>query len=160
MWFCKWEVRDSRIHGKGVFVRESVPRGRILSIGCRPTILREEEYLLRARTDPDLFRNSVRLLGKYYGYEPGGTVPEDYINHSANSNVLYHMGALIALRDIQPDEELTVDYNHYFGFDADGHMTDRDSGEIVHGSLPRQSLVTTCSTIISLVTGIGEWDGT
>jgi len=159
MWLGNAVIRESGLHGKGVFSLKFVPKGRILSVWQVREVLREEEYLARAESEPEVRRNSVRLVGKYYGYEPGGTVPEDYINHSYDPNLLYHVGVYIALKDISPGEELTVDYNHYFNFDRTGHLTDRTSGAVVHGLSPKESLIRNCQAVIALVREIENWDG-
>jgi SET domain-containing protein len=154
--FIKTEIRESQIDREGVFTLEIVPKGKILSIWRNITLHEEEEY--NARVDDRPFRrNAVRIIGRYYGYQEGGTVPEDYINHSDNPNVLYFMGILIALKDIQCGEELLVDYNYYFGLR--NRFKDVQSGNLVTGLSPRECMLQSCQQLIDLLEDIEDWDG-
>lgn len=104
------EVRDSIIHGKGVFTTAYVPKHSVI---CRVNIVREvtDEYPL----DP----GKGELEHHCHWYPDGTTVlvgePHRYLNHSCEPNTFYYtinkVIYLIAMRDIQEDEELTLEYS-------------------------------------------------
>ena len=104
------EVRDSIIHGKGVFTTEHVPRHSVI---CRVNIVREvtDEHPL----DPD----KGELRHHCHLYSDGNMFllaePHRYLNHSCEPNTFYYtinkVSYLIATRNIQEDEELTLEYS-------------------------------------------------
>ena len=104
------EVRESTVHGKGVFTAAYIPKHSVI---CRVNIVREitEEQPL----NPD----NGELLHHCHWYADGTTVlvgkPQCYLNHSCDSNVFYYtvnsVSYLMSMRDIQKDEELTLDYS-------------------------------------------------
>lgn len=150
------EIKESKIDRQGVFSLEFVPKGKVLSIWRNVTLHTEEEY--NARVDDRPFRrNAVRIVGKYYGHQEGGTTPEDYINHADNPNVLYFMGILFALQDISAGEELLVDYNYYFGLRE--RFNDVKTGRQVKGLTPRECVLKSCRIVMDLLEDIEEWDG-
>jgi len=104
------EVRDSIIQGKGVFITEHITKHSVIS---RVNIVREvtDEYPL----DPD----RDELEHHCHWYPDGTTVlvgePHRYLNHSCEPNTFYYtvnkVIYLMTIRDIQEDEELTLDYS-------------------------------------------------
>ncbi len=104
------EVRDSIIHGKGVFTTAHVPKHSVIS---RVNMVREvtDEYPL----DPD----KGELEHHCHWYPDGTTAlvgePHRYLNHSCEPKVfLYTINKvcyLMVMRDIQEDEELTLEYS-------------------------------------------------
>ena len=104
----KLEMRDSTIHGKGVYAKEYIPKGEVVviwggelvsvsdfqnGIGKKHTNvgITEDLYLVTANDD----EMSI----------------DDFMNHSCNPNLwLDDEVTLSARRDISKDEELTFDY--------------------------------------------------
>lgn len=90
-------VADSTIHGKGLFANNFIPEGTVLG-----TV--QGEY-----TDTD--GDHVLWIDADTGFH----VQCDfrYINHSENPNAVYYDTLEVcALRDIQPGEEITHNYEH------------------------------------------------
>ena len=104
------EVRDSVIHGNGVFTTECIPKHSVI---CRVNINRE------VTDDQPLDPDKDELLHHCHWYPDGTMVlvgePHRYLNHSCEPNIfLYTVNKvcyLIAMRDIQEDEELTFEYS-------------------------------------------------
>ena len=98
-------VRESAIHGRGLFAAESIAEGTIIGrIDGRPT-------------DQD------GLYVLWIDGEGGFEVTNDlkYINHSDQPTAVYYDDlTVVALRDIQADEEITHDYRG--GDDVDMHF--------------------------------------
>jgi SET domain-containing protein len=113
-------VKDSSIQGKGVFTTDHIPRHSVIG---RINIVREvtEERPL----DP----SRGELEHHCHWYPDGTTVlvgePHCYLNHSCESNTFLYtvnrVSYLIAMREIQEDEELTLDYSlcNFAGKDFD-----------------------------------------
>ena len=90
-------VKNSSIHGKGVFAAE---------------VLKEDEYIgqyVGYRTDED---SMYTLWVEHKEGERGyfGTGRLRYVNHSRQPNAEFDGRDLYALRTIRPDEEIVVDY--------------------------------------------------
>jgi uncharacterized protein len=106
----KFEVKESKIKGKGVFATCPIVAGEVL--------LRIDDSVVVNPDDP--------VLGKLIGsepdpcdYLPNGTVilmqsPERYINHGCDPNVyIYTLGKdrfILAMRNIGVGEEVLFDY--------------------------------------------------
>lgn len=104
----KVEIRENSLNGKGIFANEHIDKGEIVFI--------KGGYIL---TKDEIFSSGV--INSYFPlsdeYFLGATnVDEEesiklYINHSCNPNVGLHGDiTFIAMRNIEKDEELTVDY--------------------------------------------------
>lgn len=106
-----FEVRRSRIHGRGVFALSRVPRRRKLGeLGGE--LISEREARRRARRT-----HCIAIVefgdGTALDASRGGT-PLRHVNHSCSPNTFMrlfrHHVEFYALRDIAPGEELTCDY--------------------------------------------------
>ena len=122
------EVRESAIHGTGVFARIKVPKGKKVI-----------EYVGEKITKKESERRSIALIEKNQGsptdgavyifevnkrHDIDGNIPENtarFINHSCEPNcepeVIKSHVWLISTRKIKEGEELSYNY----GFDLDGY---------------------------------------
>jgi SET domain-containing protein len=122
------EVRESEIHGTGVFARIQVPKGKKVI-----------EYIGEKITKKESERRSITLIEKNQGSETDGAVyifevnkrhdidgniPENtarFINHSCDPNcepdVIRNRVWLISTRKIKKGEELSYNY----GFDLEDY---------------------------------------
>ncbi len=104
------EVRNSAIHGKGVFTTEPVSKNSLIS---RVKIVRE------ITDDCPLNPEKGELLHHCHWYADGTVVLTDkpycYTNHSCDPNTFLYtidgVSYVIAMRDIEKDEELTLEYS-------------------------------------------------
>ena len=97
------EIRNSPISGKGLFAKKLIHKNSTV-VAWHPKILTREE----ANKLPELEK-------KHYLYPDGKMMlwmqaPERYINHSCEPNTKVVGQSDVALRDIQPGEEITSDY--------------------------------------------------
>lgn len=103
------EQRDSATGGRGVFARRRIPKGELVAL-WGGTIYRQEQlddlseemkhYLLQV--DENLFVGPA---------SPDHTDSSEFFNHSCEPNLGFNgRMALVAMRDIEADEELTFDY--------------------------------------------------
>lgn len=104
----KVEIRTNSLNGKGIFAKENIKKGEIVFI--------KGGHIL---TQDEIFSSGV--INSYFPisdeYFLGATNKDEedqiklYQNHSCNPNVGLHGEiTFIAMRDIEKDEELTVDY--------------------------------------------------
>jgi SET domain-containing protein len=116
----KIEIRNSKIHGKGLFAKVAVKQGEIVFIKGGHILTREQ-----------LFSSGVIncYLPIDNNYFLGATNAEEeiaiklYVNHSCNPNCgIRGEITFVAIRDIDIDEELTIDYafldNEYYQFEC------------------------------------------
>jgi uncharacterized protein len=106
----KTQVGHSPIHGKGLFARENVARGEIVAV--------KGGYILGAtewrRLEPTLGSAEIQLTDDLFiapilaDHRDGSML---YVNHSCDPNLaLQGQIVLVAMRDIAPGEELTIDW--------------------------------------------------
>ncbi|HEY5602271.1 MAG TPA: SET domain-containing protein-lysine N-methyltransferase [Gammaproteobacteria bacterium] len=90
-------VKDSRIHGKGLFARRAIKSGAIIGEITGIVALDDGPYVLWLEEGTHAIE--VQNLFKY-------------INHNAKPNACYYDDlTVVALRDIKKDEEIT----HHYG---------------------------------------------
>ena len=106
--FNKVEIRTNSLNGKGIFAKENIKKGEIVFIKGGHILTRDEIF-------------SSGVINSYFPisdeYFLGATNKDEedriklYQNHSCNPNVGLHGEiTFVAMRDIEKDEELTVDY--------------------------------------------------
>lgn len=104
------EIKRSRIEGRGCFSKAHFPRGRKIA-----------EYTGERISDPEAKRRAGRrrlricAINDRWSLDGSkGGNGTHYINHSCEPNsfmkIVYGHILFIALRDIQPGEEITLDY--------------------------------------------------
>lgn len=102
------EVRDSPLHGRGMFARESFGSNEVVLI-WGGTVFTEAELKV-GKAKP----GSVTLIeeGLYLGDPAGAPEADDFcLNHSCDSNLWMRDAITLVTRDVvEEDEELTIDY--------------------------------------------------
>ena len=108
----KVEVRESEIHGYGIFTNAFIPEGECI-MRITGEVISEAECIRRENEN-----NNVYIFWNEINYiDTIKTEKIKYINHDCDYNCDVADGdesslLLIAARDIQPDEELTIDYGY------------------------------------------------
>lgn len=106
---AKLEVRSNPDKGNyGLFAREAISAGELL-ICWAGYVATEEQFQQLSDFERE---HSVQIEENLYQIPyGGGDDPGDYVNHSCDPNLgLSSSITLVALRDIQPDEEVCFDY--------------------------------------------------
>lgn len=110
------EIKDSPIQGKGIFTKVPIKKGEAIQVNIDPQPIEVHEF-----TDKEFakFREDCIEKGLQWDSISLGSGmhraaisdrdknPENYGNHSCDPNL---SSRHVALRDIAPGEELTVDY--------------------------------------------------
>lgn len=94
-WFY---VDESLIHGSGLFARIALEEGEYLGTYDGPHTVENDTYVLWhcGETGDWVGRDGKNILR--------------YLNHSREPNTIFDGYDLFALRDIEPHEEVTIDY--------------------------------------------------
>jgi SET domain-containing protein len=97
------EVRESRIHGKGLFACERIARGAYIGRYEGPVVAEDGPHVLWVSPDE----------GDEYGID--GRNEMRFVNHSVKPNAAFYEDELYATRAIAAGEEIT----HHYGDDWD-----------------------------------------
>lgn len=106
----KTEIRESAIHGKGLFAKDAITKGEIVAIkGGR--ILTSTGWKV---LEPKLGSAEIQISDQFF-IAPAHKEEREgsmlYTNHSCNPNIgIQGQIVFVAMRDIAPDEELTHDW--------------------------------------------------
>lgn len=92
------EARASTIHGKGCFATIPIAAGECIGEYTGQLTTDDGTYVLWVQGDD----------GEFSGIDGDGVLR--WLNHSTDPNVEFDGPQLFALRDIEPDEELTFHY--------------------------------------------------
>ena len=120
------EVRQSKIHGLGLFAKKLIPKRTIWWHARMQDVLiitKSQFLTLEASFKSTLMENYIHILLTYSYYERELDAlifcldNSRFVNHSfdANSGASADENGFcaVALRDIKPDEEITEDYSKY-----------------------------------------------
>ncbi|MFX1314610.1 MAG: SET domain-containing protein [Promethearchaeota archaeon] len=120
------EVHRSKIHGLGLFAKKLIPKGTIWW-HARPQdvliITRDQFKTLDTSLKTSSMKSYIHIILTYSYYEENLDAlifcldNSRFVNHSFNANsgasVNENGLSAVALRDIQPGEEITEDYSKY-----------------------------------------------
>lgn len=124
MYMVKLKVKKSKIHGKGTFALENIPKGTIVWLyePSHDLSITQDEFEKLDDDEKRRFRHSAYLspwTGLWICPPPGD---EEYTNHSLKNNTTVYYDKkvspepyFVANRDIARGEEIT---NNYYEFDA------------------------------------------
>ncbi|HET9923434.1 MAG TPA: SET domain-containing protein-lysine N-methyltransferase [Methylomirabilota bacterium] len=106
----KTDVRLSPIHGKGLFAKHAIARGEIVAVKGGH-VLTVPQW---AALEPALGAAEIQISEDLF-IAPVDQAQRDgsmlYTNHSCDPNIaIQGQIVLVAMRDIAPDEELTIDW--------------------------------------------------
>ena len=104
----KCEVRNRDVTGgKSVIAREHIDPGELIGVWSGRVVSTEELEGLA----PEIRMHTVQVEEELYLASIGDSEPPDYINHSCDPNAgLDGQIAIVAMRDIEPGDEVTIDY--------------------------------------------------
>ena len=109
----RYFVDNSKIPGagKGLFTAEKVERGTVIIAPSAIDSTISWEQILAFPEDSIEVNSSVRWFENHYTSSPDW--PDDcYVNHSFEPIGLWHLGFIFAARDLEPGEEVTIDYRY------------------------------------------------
>ena len=111
----KVELRESPLHGRGTFAKEFIANGQVVEIwGEHWQGRRTVEYTDDRSAAEDAKKRGLAVMQwdtSLFSIENRGADDGYFLNHSCDSSLwLEDPFTLTARRDIQPDDELTIDY--------------------------------------------------
>ena len=97
-------IKQSVIHGKGIFAGRDFKKGEII-LRWKPRVINKSE--LANLSEPE--RKFIFSAGPdtYYHMQE----PERFVNHSCENNTTVQDACDVAIRDIKAGEEITANYN-------------------------------------------------
>lgn len=106
----KTEVRESLIHGEGLFAKQAITAGEVVAVKGGYILTRQEWEALEPRLGSAEIQVSEELfIAPIRQEQREGCML--YTNHSCDPNIaLQGQIVFVAMRDIAPDEELTHDW--------------------------------------------------
>jgi hypothetical protein len=125
--------------GKGLFVDEMVPRGRVIVAPDRVHTLMPERDLRKHPPGSIEVESSVRWFEDWFSLTPEWS-DECYVNHSFAPTGLWHLGFIFAQTDLFPGTELTIDYRYVIGSGEEMPFNDAATGERIVGLPWRETL--------------------
>ena len=113
------EVKPSKIHGSGLFTNKFIPVGEEIMIICGEVIDEHECILREGNNNVYIFWNGDTYI------DTSNTDKIKYINHKCDFNCEVmdrdeNSLTLIAYKDINAGEELTIDYGYEEIYEACG----------------------------------------
>lgn len=118
--------------GKGLFVAERVARGRVvIAPDAIPSTYAWSEILAHPERDA-LLPSTVRWFEQRFTVTPDWP-DECYVNHAFEPNGIWHLGFVFAARELEPGEEVTIDYRHLLGEGQEEAFRDSCTGAAIVG---------------------------
>ncbi len=106
----KTEVKDSSIHGKGLFAKQAIASGEIVAVKGGYVLTKQKWETLEGQ----LGSTEIQITEDLFLAPDGQDQREGcmlYINHSCDPNIaIQGQIVFVAMRDIAPGEELTHDW--------------------------------------------------
>lgn len=124
------EVRESPIHGRGVFAKNKIYKGSLIEKAPVVFLSAEEKEILRFTN----LYNYYFLLGK--GEKPAafGFGYASFYNHAATANAFYTFSRkrntinIYAYKTIEAGNEITINYNGHPGSKAEVYFPQQQKG--------------------------------
>ncbi len=142
--------------GLGAYAMEAAPLGTLLGIDLPQSewmIDVQEALALPRRARSQTWRHVEDIC--FRGGE-GRATASNYLNHSFQPNVLWHLGCYWALRDVQPGDELTLDYRPLIAPDWSGRIIDAASGIPLMGEEGKVALLRNARQLVALLETVLE----
>ena len=126
-WFSpKIEVRNSPVHGKGTFAKGPIKKGEAVEIWGEYWQGKQTLEYTDDKEKGEAARKQAKAVMQWdtdlWSIEERGSDDGYFINHSCDSNLWFNDAfTLSARKDIEPEEELTLDYSL---FERDDYVSD------------------------------------
>jgi hypothetical protein len=141
--------------GQGLFLEETVARGRVLIAPDRIDRLWHRRELESFAEDSIENASSARWFEDWYTISTDWP-DECYLNHSSTPTGLWHLGFLFAAGDLVSGVELTADYRFILGSGEISAFVDAHSGARVVGLAWDDNLRQSGARLLALLGGDPE----
>ncbi len=118
--------------GKGLFTNELLAKKKVVIVPNQKHILYSALELKQFSSESIEQQSSVRWFEDVHTVDPEWS-EESHLNHSFSPNLLWHLGFVFALRDIDKGEELTIDYSHLLDENTSLGIHDSITGRLISG---------------------------
>jgi hypothetical protein len=144
----RYRIADSRIPlaGKGLFVDETVSRGRVIVAPDNVHTVWPESRLRECDAESIEARSSVRWFEDRFSLTPEWS-DECYVNHSFSPTGIWHLGFIFAIRELEAGTEVTMDYRYVIGDGEEMPWPDSVTGRRIVGLTWSQALKETAALV-------------
>ncbi len=136
--------------GKGLFLDERIAKGSVIVAPDKVHTLMHERDLRRYPDDSIEVESSVRWFEDWFSLTPEWS-DECYVNHSFTPSGLWHLGFIFALRDLDADAEVTMDYRLVIGSGERLPFNDAETGKPIVGCDWRTTLSGSARQLLELL---------
>lgn len=154
------EARPSTLPeaGLGIFSLEAVPAGTFLGMDfLKSSWVTTAEHIDQQPEEIGKF-GWRHISDICFLVDNGEKAPTDFMNHSFEPNILWHVGHYFAIRDIAAGDELFMDYRHMLDPSWGVQWKDAVSGQHVVGFSWRESLAKSSQVLAGLLSKGSETD--
>lgn len=146
-----YEIKMAKhAHGKGVFLKQSVHRGQVLLApdAINKLYTQQQRNALVPGSPED--EACVRWFETFHTVSTDW--PDDcYVNHSFTPSGLWHLGFVFALRDLEPGDEVTVDYRFVIDDNEKMPFLDAETGREIIGYTWQENLRKSTEQLLALL---------
>jgi hypothetical protein len=139
--------------GTGLFAGEDIRKCDVVMIWSMECfIISEQDYNEEQKKgNKVMIDTGARFVDGYFLYTDTKPRLENHVNHSFDSNMLYHCGVCFAKKDILKGEELTVDYRYVLAKGDAARFVDTTTGATVDGVDSLTCLKETTEDLLNLL---------
>ena len=152
---CRVDLSTIPNAGRGLFADELIPRGRVIEFPDNVHTLYSREQLLALPDDSPVLQTSICWFEDCYAADPEHS-DIYYINHSFTPNCIWHLGFIFAKRDINPGEEISLDYRVLMDSDPEFGFVDQTTGKMICGFGWEEKMVFNTTQLLQLFTELSE----
>jgi hypothetical protein len=147
-----YRIEPSQIAGagKGFFLSEPVPRGKVIIAPDNIHTVWPETRLRSFPADSIEVESSVRWFEDWFSLTPEWS-DECFVNHSFRASGLWHLGFIFAADNLAVGSELTVDYRLVIGDGERMPFRDGESGRPIVGLPWREALLESTRLLQGLI---------
>lgn len=149
-------IAPSTLAGVGLaaFALEAAPRGTLLGID-----LPQSDWMISAPEALHLPRQERSQTWRHvedicFRGGEGQVTASNYLNHSFQPNVLWHLGCYWALQDLEPGDELTLDYRPLIDPAWSHRIVDAASAQPLIGLEGKRALLDNAKALVRLLESV------
>ncbi len=146
-----YEIRNAtHAHGKGIFITQPVKKAGVLL--APDAINRVYNHAERAALIPGSPEDDACVRWFETFHTVSTDWPDDcYVNHSFKPTGLWHLGFIFANRDMNPGDEITVDYRFVINDNEKMPFLDAETGQEIIGYTWDQNLRLSTEQLLALL---------
>lgn len=98
--------------GNGVFTNEYIPARKVIVYPNEKNITLTKNQFKDIPTNQAQLQSAIRWFDETYTIDPDWSLESNF-NHSFAPNCLWYLGFIISLQELEPGDELLIDYRNF-----------------------------------------------